>query len=179
MPDGSRVIAHDLYEVGIWLFWLRRICVVPQVERQSNRLPMVPPTVGELEHICRQLQDMPKAHGPSAADEPSARLLRRRLSSQVIEELVTRYNQGESARALGQEFGVSKTGLRELLLSEGVQFRKQGLAPADIERAAQLYESGLTIAEVASQVGFSYSAVRAALHKRGVPLRAAGRSGAD
>lgn len=42
---------------------------------------------------------------------------------------------------------------------------------ADVERAVQLCESGLTIIGVVKKVGFSWSTVQRALHKRGVVMR--------
>lgn len=80
--------------------------------------------------------------------ETAMRSLRRRLNRQEIEELVTRYIAGETIRALSREYGVSRSGLRQLLRGEGVALREQGITPEDAERAVRLYESGLTIRQV-------------------------------
>lgn len=107
-------------------------------------------------------------------EEPSVRRLRRRLSPQQIEEIIVRYNAGEDTPALSRAYGISRGGLRKLLLAEGVSFRKQPMTPEDANRAIQLYERGLTIAEVVDRVGYSFSTVRRMLHARGVVVRERG-----
>jgi lambda repressor-like predicted transcriptional regulator len=102
------------------------------------------------------------------------RNLRRRLSPQAIDELVARYNAGEQTPALSREYGISKTGLRQVLLAEGVRFRMQPITPEDAGRAVQLYERGMTIRQVVEQVGYSYGTIRTALHEHGVAMRAGG-----
>ncbi len=103
------------------------------------------------------------------------RNLRRRLAPQFIEELVTRYTTGETIRALSREYGVSRSGLCQLLRAEGVPLREHGITLEDAETAVRLYESGLTIREVVEQVGYSYGTIQRMLNEQGVALRAGGR----
>lgn len=93
----------------------------------------------------------------------------------MVEELVARYNSGADTPALSREFGISKTGLRQLLLAEGVVFRRQSITAEEAEQAVRLYASGLTIRQVAKQVGYPYESIRRALREKGVAMRAAGR----
>lgn len=88
--------------------------------------------------------------------------------------MVARYNGGEDTPALSRAYGISRGGLRKLLLAEGVSFRKQPMTSEDAERAVRLYERGLTIDEVVEQVGYSFSTVRRMLHARGVAVRERG-----
>ncbi len=87
---------------------------------------------------------------------------------------MARYNAGEETPALSREYGISKSGLRQLLLAEGVSFRRQTITPEDAERAVRLYESDLTIKHVVGQVGYSFGAIRRTLHENGVAMRATG-----
>lgn len=103
------------------------------------------------------------------------RSLRRGLTPQVIEELVTRYTTGETIRALSREHGVSRSGLRKLLQREGVVLREYGIAPEDAAKAVLLYKRGLTIAQVVERMGYSYGTIRTALHDNGVVMRASGQ----
>jgi len=103
------------------------------------------------------------------------RSLRRRLPPYEIEELVARYNRGEFAPALSRTFGVSRGGLRTLLLAEGVSFRGHAITPEDVEKAVRLYESGLTITQVVAQIGYSYGTIRKALHDHGTRMRLSSR----
>lgn len=52
--------------------------------------------------------------------------------------------------------------------------RKQAIIPRDAERAARLYERGLSITEVVERIGYSYSTVRNSLHESGVAMRPKG-----
>jgi hypothetical protein len=117
---------------------------------------------------------MPLGLSSVVTEERSVRSLRRRLSPQQIEELVARYNAGEDTPALSRAYGISRGGLRKLLLARGVSFRKQPMTPKDGERAVRLYEKGLTINQVVAQVGYSFSTVRRQLHANGVAVRERG-----
>jgi hypothetical protein len=117
---------------------------------------------------------MPLGLPSVVTEERSVRSLRRRLSPQQIEELVARYNAGEDTPELSRAYGISRGGLRKLLLAQGVSFRKQPMTPEDAERAIQLYQGGLTIDQVVERVGYSFSTVRRMLHASGVVVRERG-----
>lgn len=101
-----------------------------------------------------------------------ARSLRRRLSPEAQEAIVSRYTAGESALALGQEYGISRDGVRRLLKSAGVPIRTQTVVtPKVTQRILGLYENGLTIRQVAAQVGCAYGTVRGVLHENDAEVR--------
>lgn len=72
---------------------------------------------------------------------------------------------------LSGEYGISESGLRELLRSEGVPLRGHAITPEDTKEAIQLYEGGLPIDQVAKQVGYSWGTIRRAILQNGVVLR--------
>lgn len=135
---------------------------------------LVSPSPGELANLALQSRVMQPGAASVEAQEVRVRSLRRRLAPQVIEELVARYIAGEDTPALSREYGISKTGLRELLQAEGVSMRRQAITPEDAERAVRLYERGLTITQVVERVGYSYGTVRRTLHEQGVAMRPTG-----
>ncbi len=103
---------------------------------------------------------------------PIPRSLQRRLSSEVQEAIVSRYAAGESAKALSQEFDISRDGVRRLLKGAHVSIRTQFIAtPETVAQIIELYESGLTIREVATQVGCAYGTVRGVLHESDAVVR--------
>jgi hypothetical protein len=113
-----------------------------RVDRHSSKSALLPPDFGELATLAqrsRAAQPEPIPTAPTA----QMRSLRRRLSPQMIEELVARYNAGEDTPTLSREHGISKTGLRQLFLAEGVAFRRQGITPEVADTAVRLYETGL------------------------------------
>lgn len=103
-----------------------------------------------------------------------ARNLHRRLGIKIIQEIVSRYNAGEHTTNLSREFGISKSGLIQLLRGGGVKLRKQPMTPDDSQRAARFYQSEVSISEVVEQIGFTYSTVRKSLHRSGVAMRPKG-----
>lgn len=82
-----------------------------------------------------------------------------------------RHKTGETVRALSKEFGVSESALRDLLVTEVVQFREHSITSEDIDLAVQLYESGLTVRQVVKQVEHPIGTIRRVLRERGVSMR--------
>lgn len=148
--------------------------VVHGVDGHSNKSSLIPPPLIELERLAHRAHALEPETAPSMASSVLIRNLRRRLPPQVIAEMVARYLAGEDTPALSRAYGISKTGLLELLQAEGVSKRRQAITPDDAERALQLYEGGLTIMEVAGRVGYSYGTIRRALHEHGVAMRPSG-----
>lgn len=150
--------------------------LVHAVNPHSNKSLLAPPSPRELEQLAQQSRTTPLQ---TLAIEPArvpVKSLRRRLSPHEIKVLVGRYNTGTSLRALSLEYGVSRSGLRHFLQGEGVTLREYGITPEGAENAVRLYESGLTIRQVAGRVGYSYGTIRTILHKRSVAMRASGKT---
>jgi DNA-directed RNA polymerase specialized sigma24 family protein len=102
-----------------------------------------------------------------------ARNLRRRLAPEVRVAIVSRYAAGESAKALSQDYAISRDGVRRLLKRAGVAIRTQSvITPQVTQQIVRLYESGLTIRQVAAQVGCAYGTVRGVLHENDAEVRA-------
>lgn len=89
----------------------------------------------------------------------------------MIEEIVTRYTAGEKTPALSQAFGISESGVRDLLRAEGITLRGHAITLVDADKAVRLYESGLTITAVAAQLEYAHGTIRTALLKSGIVLR--------
>lgn len=111
---------------------------------------------------------------PDTPTQEPVRALRRRLSPEMRQEIVARYLSGENSLPLSRAYGVSKTGLLDLLRREGVELRRRPITESDARWAARLYESGMSISEVVEQIGYSFSTVRRALHRSGVAMRPKG-----
>ena len=86
--------------------------------------------------------------------------------------IVARYKAGESAKALGQEYGVSRDGITRLLKHAGIPIRTQLVVTYEVaHHIVERYEGGLTIREVAVEVGCANSTARGVLHENGVEVR--------
>jgi AraC-like DNA-binding protein len=140
----------------------------------SNKSPLLPPKADEvarLAQLSRRIHPEATSTGWQAALH---RNIRRRLAPQAIEELVARYAAGEETPALSREFGISESGLRDLLRAEGVSLRGHAITIQDAETALQLYQRGLTITQVVAQIGYSHGTIRKVLLKHGVVIRTGG-----
>jgi hypothetical protein len=162
----------DRSKTGVLSNWLAYLGLVHGVDGHSNKSALIPPPLIDLERLAYQSRRLQSDDAPAKAGGGAMRSLRRRLSPQTIGELVVRYNGGEDSPALSREYGISKNGLRQLLLAEGVTLRRQPMTPRDAKRAVLLYESGMTVEQVVGQIGYSYSTIRKMLHVKGVAMRA-------
>lgn len=155
-PSGWRAVS-----------WL----MVHGVDGHSNKSALVRPAAGELAGLAQKAR-MVEPRAALDSRKPVARSLRRRLAPVVREAIISRYEAGESALALSQDYGISRDGVRRLLKHAGVAIRTQFVVtPKTARQIVQLYESGLTIRQVAVQVGCAYGTVRSVLHENDAEVR--------
>jgi hypothetical protein len=121
----------------------------------------------------RKLAELQRSReAPSEPTEFQIHRLSARLSAEQIADAVRRYEAGESARTLANEFGVAPSALLRLLRERNVVVRKQVVTPDQEQLMARDYESGMTVAELKEKHGISHGAVLRALHRSGATMRA-------
>lgn len=98
--------------------------------------------------------------------------LSRRLGAKKVEDIIRRYEAGESARSLSEKFGVSTSAITNLLRDNAVVVKGGRVSDADARKMAKEYEAGHTITELEKQFKLSHGAVLRALHRSGVEMRA-------
>lgn len=96
-----------------------------------------------------------------------------RLGPTVLDEIVAMYLTGQPSAALAREFGVSKQLVLSLLHSRGVELRRRGLSPGQVDEAIALYAQGWSHARIGEHLDFHHSCVRNTLLKAGVTMRGA------
>jgi len=102
---------------------------------------------------------------------PRVHAIHRRLSPETLQQLLGDYQAGVSATQLAMRYQLSRGSVRRLLREAQVLRRYQAMTDNEVDQAAELYRSGLTIAQVAVKVGRPWSTVQAALTRRGVVRR--------
>ncbi|XUK63971.1 Helix-turn-helix domain containing protein [Plantibacter sp. RU18] len=102
--------------------------------------------------------------------------LSRRLSPELVTEIVDNYEAGITTTALCAEYSLSKGGLLKILGERGVEMRRQSLDAEQLNEAIRLYETGLSLQAVATRLGVSYNCVRQRFVKELVPRRPRGGS---
>jgi hypothetical protein len=109
--------------------------------------------------------DIPDTGGVTGA-------LYRRLGQSVVAELVAAYEAGASSAALADQYGVSRSGVKQLLHVAGANVRTPvGLSADQVDEASALYEQGLLLREIGELLGFHKDTVRRALIRHGVVMR--------
>ncbi|WP_460530350.1 helix-turn-helix domain-containing protein [Humibacter ginsengiterrae] len=100
-----------------------------------------------------------------------AQALPKRLGPKKVEEIVRRYQAGESARGLAAECDVAPSALIRLLRERNVVVKKRMVTDEDALGMAKDYEAGATMRELEAKYGLSHGAVYRALHRVGVEMR--------
>ena len=85
------------------------------------------------------------------------------LRPEQVDDLVTRYRDGATLVQLASLFGIHRRTVAEHLTRRNIPIRRGSFDPSRIHEAADLYLSGLTLAEVGVKVGAGPQAVRRAL----------------
>ena len=114
------------------------------------------------------------ANGAARPRLPAQKLPRRHnrlLDHVTIDELVTKYEAGESSTALVADYGIAKATVLKLLRANGVTIRRQGLTSAKVNRAASLYRDGRSLAWIGTHLNVSPMTVSSALKRSGITLR--------
>ena len=89
-----------------------------------------------------------------------ARRLQRRLRPEEVQELIMRYEDGESAKRLGARFGIHPTTVATHLKRNGVRVRRQKLTNEDIAELRKLRQQGWTYVALALKFEVNRETVR-------------------
>ncbi len=128
----------------------------------------------KLEELQRLLQNVER--NQSEPHRPTkVRSLARRLGQATVDHLVADYVSGAPTTQLMAEHGISKTGALKLLAQAGVPMRRQSMSLKEVEEAAVLYRSGLSLAKVSERTKLPLESIRRALIDAGVKMRPRGR----
>jgi predicted DNA-binding protein YlxM (UPF0122 family) len=104
---------------------------------------------------------------------PRSRQHQHRLTTEQVDQLVERYQAGESSNRLAAEFEVHRTTISTNLAARNVRTRYR-LLDDDLAGATRLYESGWSLARVAKQFGVSPGTILNCFKRAGVATRPVG-----
>lgn len=94
-----------------------------------------------------------------------------RLNAEQQAEVVARYGAGETSTVLAEEFAVAKSTILRVLRDARVVVRRQPMTPEQVSEAARLYDSGLSLSQVAERLRVNQETMRVAIRRFGVVLR--------
>jgi len=95
------------------------------------------------------------------------------LTPAQVDELVARHQVGEGVVALAKAYGVHRSTITAHLDRRGAR-RRLGLPEDQVQRGGRLYLRGLTLDEIAAELGTSQRTAGRAVASLGVPRRPAG-----
>lgn len=122
-------------------------------------------TAAELREISGARGDLPTILAPRT------RRSWNRLGDVARRDVAARYEAGETSTALATEYAVAKSTILGILRSKSVVVRRQRLEPDVIGEAARLYESGLSLSQVAGALKVNQETMRTAIVAAGVNPR--------
>jgi len=101
----------------------------------------------------------------------SLRQRQKRLRKDEIDEIVRKYQSGQTTQELAREYGCHNNTVSGCLKSAGVTMRLQPPSAELIDQMVRLYESGMSLAQTGQQVGVSAQSVLKYVHAAGVVTR--------
>ena len=109
----------------------------------------------------------------AASQPPLRRRKWNRLDDETRKEVAARYAAGETTTVLATEYGVAKSTVVGILRAQSVVVRRQARSGEQASEAARLYDSGLSLSEVAERMRINQETMRVATIAVGVSLRPA------
>lgn len=122
-------------------------------------------TPSQIRDILGSIGDPPRAF------QPRVKRGWNHLSDEARAEVAMQYEAGDTTTQLAKDYGVAKSTIIGILRSRNVVVRRQSLSMEQVGEAARLYESGLSLSQVAVQVRVNQETMRVAIIQAGVQLR--------
>jgi Mor family transcriptional regulator len=88
-----------------------------------------------------------------------------------IDDIVHRYDAGQTTEQIGAHFRISKSRVATVLREQGITIRRQGLTIEQSAEAGMLYSDGKSLAWLGTRYDVSHTTVAAALRRQGMKLR--------
>lgn len=107
--------------------------------------------------LRRKLPD-PAAPAPPTADRPKPGRARQ-LDPNQTRALIQGYLAGATTYELGSQFGIDRRTVSNILHRHGVQMRRRGLSPDEVDDAIHLYKLGLSLARVGEHLDVDHTTV--------------------
>ena len=118
--------------------------------------------------LASQASDQPKRRSETPR---RSHKLEQWASSDLMAAVVRDYQAGIPTTQLTGDYDLGKSSVLRILHEAGVAMRRQGLDPAHVEAAAELYRAGQSLATVGRQIGCGPDNLRKALITHGVIIR--------
>mgnify|MGYP000924448196 FL=1 len=85
--------------------------------------------------------------------------------------MITDCQAGATVTALASTYACNRVGVSDALKQAGVQLRRRGLTPAQVDEALLRYAGGMSLVRIGARLDFDAATVRSRLRERGVAMR--------
>ena len=92
-------------------------------------------------------------------------------TEETEQAVIATYQAGQTMKQIAARHDIHRVTVSEVLDRTGTTKRPKGLSPSQVDIAVRLYESGLSLASVGSQLKFDAVITRTMLLRRGVKTR--------
>ena len=126
-----------------------------------------------LGHHCKKWADLRRrilGSPPRPASGGTRPRSKRILGATDVDDIVKKYDSGETTQQIGAHFGISKSRVATVLREQGNTIRRQGLTIEEESEAEMLYADGKSLAWLGARYNVSHTTV-AALRRQGMQLR--------
>ncbi len=130
-----------------------------------------------MQILLADLRRLPSRDNPTdlPITTPASAPRQHLLSPEEEAEVVALYQAGRTAREVADRFGIHRLTVSRAVRRAGGRVRREPLTEREVEKAATLYTSGMSIAAVAKELSLPRESIRRQLILAGVEMRAKGR----
>ncbi|WRS29515.1 helix-turn-helix domain-containing protein [Actinomycetaceae bacterium MB13-C1-2] len=93
------------------------------------------------------------------------------MPTETERAIVAEYQAGQTMKAIATKHSIHRVTVSEVLDRTGTPKRPKGMSPSEVDMAARLYESGLSLASVGAQLNFDATTIRTMLLRSGIATR--------
>jgi len=125
--------------------------------------------VSAFESLLRKLPDptQPLRRTPRGRVPGTAR----QFDADQVQTLIAGYRAGATTYELGDRFSIDRRTVSAILHRHGVDMRRRGLSPAQVDDAIRLYSSGWSLVRIGDHLKIDPTTVLRQLRKRDIPPR--------
>lgn len=138
-------------------------------------------TVRQLDGLVAEARGQIRGAAPRRVPQPPRSACKgKHLPTETERAIAAEYQAGKTMNAIATKHGIHRVTVGQVLDRTDTAKRPKGMTPGQVDMAARLYESGLSLADVGAQLGFDAATIRMMLLQRGVKTRDShGRSRID
>lgn len=102
---------------------------------------------------------------------PRSARAEKQLHAATEQAIAAEYQAGRTMKEIAIQHGIHRVTVSEVLDRTGTSKRPKGMSPSQVDMAARLYCSGLSLASVGEQLGFDATTIRTMLLRHGIRTR--------